>query len=115
MRIGVDLFSIVPATGRGGGFHRYTTELMNALRDLGKADHYFLFTNSLNSSMFPRDRGMTQVVVPLPPQRQVWPFRLAWQHGLLPVPGTQLQARLDAFSDRYRGALAGRSVCRDDQ
>ena len=85
MRIGVDLFSIVPATGRGGGFHRYTTELISALRDVGTADHYFLFTNSLNSSMFPRDRGMTQVVVPLPPQRQVWPFRLAWQHGLLPV------------------------------
>jgi glycosyltransferase involved in cell wall biosynthesis len=85
VRIGIDLFPLVPATGRGGGFARYTTGLVNALRDLGTADQYVLFTNRLNSWMFPSDENVTQVVIPLPPQRTVWPFRLAWQHALLPL------------------------------
>jgi glycosyltransferase involved in cell wall biosynthesis len=84
MRIGLDLFPVVPGAGRGGGFARYTTGLVNALRDLGTADQYVLFTNPLNSSMFPSDENVTQVVVPLPPQRSLWPLRLAWQHALLP-------------------------------
>lgn len=85
IRIGIDLFSVVPGAGRGGGFHRYITGLVNALYELGAADHYYLFTNRLNASMFPRGDRMTQIVIPLPPHRAVWPFRLAWQHLMLPV------------------------------
>lgn len=85
MRIGLDLFSLVPGAGRGGGFHRYATGLVNSLRALGTNDEYVLVTNSLNASMFPRDAQMSQVVVPLPPQRALWPFRLAAQHALIPL------------------------------
>ena len=85
MRIGLDFFSLVPGAGRGGGFHRYATGLVNGLRDLGTGDEYVLFTNWLSASMFPCGGAVSQVVVRLPPQRMLWPFRLAWQHALLPV------------------------------
>jgi glycosyltransferase involved in cell wall biosynthesis len=91
VRIGLDLFPLVPGTGRGGGFHRYATGLVHALHALGTDDRFFLFTNPLNASMFPDDERMTRVVVALPPQRAVWPFRLLWQHALLP-----------AFASRHR-------------
>jgi glycosyltransferase involved in cell wall biosynthesis len=35
--------------------------------------------------MFPREARVSQVVVRLPPQRAVWPFRLATQHALVPL------------------------------
>jgi len=89
MRIGIDLFSLVPAVGRGGGYHRYVTALVNGLRDLATHDEYVLFTNRLNASMFPRDGRFSQVVVRLPPQRAVWPFRLASQHALVPLLASQ--------------------------
>lgn len=85
MRIGLDLFSLVPGAGRGGGFHRYVTALVHALHGLGTNDKYVLVTNPLNTTMFPRDGQMSQVVVPLPPQRALWPFRLATTHALLPL------------------------------
>ena len=85
MRIGLDLFSLVPGAGRGGGFHRYVTALVHALHALGTNDKYVLVTNPLNTAMFPRDGQMSQVVVPLPPQRALWPFRLAATHALLPL------------------------------
>jgi glycosyltransferase involved in cell wall biosynthesis len=85
MRIGIDLFPLVPGTGRGGGFHRYVTGLVNGLADLGSGDEYVLFTNALNAAMFPRGGAFTQVVIPLPPRRALWPFRLAAQHAVLPL------------------------------
>jgi len=85
MRIGLDLFSLVPGAGRGGGFHRYVTALVHALHALGTDDKYVLVTNPLNTAMFPRDKQMSQLVVPLPPQRALWPFRLAATHAVLPL------------------------------
>jgi glycosyltransferase involved in cell wall biosynthesis len=97
MRIGLDLFSWVPGTGRGGGFARYVTGLVNGLRELGTDDEYVLFTNRLNASMFPSADRMRQVVVPLPPRRELWPFRLAWQHAGLPILARQQRLDLVHF------------------
>jgi len=97
MRIGLDLFSLVPGSGRGGGFARYATGLVKGLRDLGTDDRYYLFTNRLNASMFPRGDRVIQIVVPLPPQRALWPFRLAWQHALLPIMARRCRLDLMHF------------------
>ena len=84
LRIGLDLFSLVPGVGRGGGFHRYAVELVSALARLPDAHHYFLFVNRRNAGLFPSGERFTQVVCRLPPERELWPLRLAWQHLLLP-------------------------------
>ena len=85
MRIGLDLFSLVPGTGRGGRLRSLYDGPGEGAARVGSERSLLLFTNPLNSSMFPRDDRMAQIVVPLPPQRVLWPFRLAWQHGLLPI------------------------------
>jgi glycosyltransferase involved in cell wall biosynthesis len=85
MRIGIDLFALVPAVGRGGGAHRYVTCLTRALAALDDDLEYVLFVNRLNADMFPSGGRFRQRQVPLSPHRGVWPFRLAWQHLLLPV------------------------------
>src|SRR5262249_13425805 len=85
LKIGLDLFSLVPGTGRGGGFARYLTGLVRALHDLGGDERYVLFTNALNATMFPDTDRMRQVRVPLPPRRAVWPFPLLWLHSALPI------------------------------
>jgi glycosyltransferase involved in cell wall biosynthesis len=84
LTIGVDLFSLVPGVGRGGGFHRYAVELVAALARLHDAHRYVLFVNRRNADLFPSGGRFTQVVAPLAPAREVWPLRLAWQHLLLP-------------------------------
>ena len=85
MRIGIDLFSLVPSVGRGAGFHRYVHGLVSALGQLDDGNTYVLFLNSLNAQTFAPSERFIRTVVPLPPQRELWPARLAWQHGLLPV------------------------------
>src|SRR5262249_1094739 len=85
LKIGLDLFWLVPGMGRGGGFARYLTGLVRALRVLGGDERYVLFTNALNATMFPDTDRMRQVRVPLPPRRAVWPFRLLWLHAALPI------------------------------
>lgn len=84
LRVGVDLFPLVPGVGRGGGFHRYAVELLRALERLDDAHRYFLFVSRRNAHLFPAGGRFTQVVAPLAPEREAWPLRLAWQHLLLP-------------------------------
>jgi glycosyltransferase involved in cell wall biosynthesis len=84
LRIGIDLFPLVPGVGRGGGFQRYAVELLRALAGLDDAHRYVLFVNLRNAHLFPSGGRFTQVVAPLAPEREVWPLRLAWQHLLLP-------------------------------
>ena len=45
MRVGIDLFSLVPGIGRGGRFHRYTTGLIDALAQLDNDHQFVLFLN----------------------------------------------------------------------
>lgn len=97
MRVGVDLFALVPGVGRGAGFHRYTSGLLEALSELDDAHRYYLFVNRLNASMFPAGGRFVQVIVPLPPQRYLWPLRLLWQHVLLPVMAWQRRLDLVHF------------------
>ena len=85
MRIGIDLFPLVPGTGRGGGFHRYTTSLVEALHELHDEHEYVLFVNRLNHSLFPESDRMRHHVVPLSPRREVWPLRVLWQQVGLPI------------------------------
>ena len=85
MRIGIDLFSLVPRSGRGGGFHRYAERLLAAMHGLPTKHEYYLFVNRLNGGLFPKGDHFVHVRVPLPPYREVWPFRLAWLHLLLPA------------------------------
>ena len=85
MRIGIDLFSLVPGMGRGGGFHRYATSLVQGLFELEDDHQYILFVNRLGGDFFPSGKRFTKVVVSLPPRRKVWPFRILWQQVLLPT------------------------------
>ncbi|MSR05444.1 MAG: glycosyltransferase [Gemmatimonadetes bacterium] len=85
LRIGIDLFQLVPGAGRGAGFHRYTTGLVSGLSELDDDHQYFLFVNRLNAGMFPSGPRFRHVVIHLPPSRSAWPFRLWWHHGLLPL------------------------------
>jgi glycosyltransferase involved in cell wall biosynthesis len=84
LKIGIDLFSLVPGVGRGGGFQRYAVELVGALSRLDDAHRYVLFVSRRNGALFPSGGRFTQVVAPLAPERELWPLRLAWQHLLLP-------------------------------
>ena len=84
LTIGIDLFSLVPGVGRGGGFHRYAIELVGALARLTDGHRYVLFVNRRNADLFPSRGRFTHVVAPLAPEREVWPLRLLWQHVLLP-------------------------------
>jgi glycosyltransferase involved in cell wall biosynthesis len=85
MRVGIDLFSLVPSEGRGAGFHRYVQGLISALGQV-KHDHtFYVFVNRLNADMVPANGRFVRKVIPLPPQREVWPFRLLWQHTILPA------------------------------
>ena len=90
-KIGIDLFSIVPGVGRGGGFHRYAVELVGALARLDDAHRYVLFVNRRNADLFPSGGRFTRVVAPLAPEREVWPLRLVWQHLLLPRQAQRLE------------------------
>ena len=108
MRIGIDLFSLVPGVGRGGGFHRYATGLIAALEELDDGHQYVLFVNRLNKGSFPSGGRFTQVVVPLPPQRTLWPFRLLWQHLCLPVVGRVLRLDIMHYPMDVASALPGR-------
>jgi glycosyltransferase involved in cell wall biosynthesis len=85
MRIGIDLFPLVPGVGRGGGFQRYATALVRALYELNDDHRYYLFVNYQNRDLFPSDGRFVKVTIPLPAQRQLWPFRLLWQHVWLPM------------------------------
>src|SRR5436309_1425097 len=84
LRIGIDLFPLVPGVGRGAGYHRYAVELVAALARLDDAHRYVLFVNRRNAQLFPSAGRFTQVMALLAPEREVWPLRLAWQHVLLP-------------------------------
>ncbi len=99
LRIGIDLFSLVPGVGRGGGFHRYAVELMLAMSRLDDAHRYVLFVNRRNANLFPSGGRFTQVMAPLAPEREVWPLRLAWQHLLLPRQAQRL--RLDVLHSPF--------------
>ena len=77
--------SLVPGMGRGGGFHRYATRLVQGLFELEDDHQYILFVNRLGGDFFPSGKRFTKVVVPLPPHRRVWPFRILWQQVLLPT------------------------------
>ncbi len=85
MLIGIDLFALVPGTGRGAGFYRYATSLIPALGALDDRHEYLLFVNRANAGLFPNGGKFRQIMIPLPADRRVWPFRLLWQHGALPV------------------------------
>ncbi len=85
MRIGIDLFPLVPGMGRGGGFHRYATSLVQGLFELEDDHQYILFVNRVGGDFVPSGKRFTKVVVPLPPHRRVWPFRILWQQVLLPT------------------------------
>lgn len=97
MRVGIDLFSLVPGTGRGGGFHRYARGLLSGLAQLQDDHEYHLFTNRANCGWFPSDNRFVQHVIPLPPRRELWPFRLLWLHVLLPWHARQLKLELVHF------------------
>jgi glycosyltransferase involved in cell wall biosynthesis len=90
LRIGIDLFPLVPGVGRGGGFQRYAVELIRSLAGLDDAHRYVLFVNRRNADLFPSGGRFTQVMAPLAPEREVWPLRLAWQHLLLPRQARRL-------------------------
>ncbi len=99
LRIGIDLFPLVPGVGRGGGFHRYAVELMRAMAGLDDAHRYVLFVSRRNAHLFPAGSRFTQVVAPLAPERELWPLRLAWQHLLLPRRARRL--RLDVLHSPF--------------
>jgi glycosyltransferase involved in cell wall biosynthesis len=99
LTIGVDLFALVPGMGRGGGFERYAVELIAALARLPDSHRYILFVNRRNADLFPSKGRFTQVVAPLPPEREFWPLRLAWQHLLLPHRARRL--RLDVLHSPF--------------
>jgi len=44
-----------------------------------------VYANPLNADWVPSSKGVCRHIVPLPPQRELWPFRLFWQHVLFPV------------------------------
>jgi glycosyltransferase involved in cell wall biosynthesis len=90
LRIGIDLFPLVPGVGRGGGFQRYAVELLRALARLEDAHRYVLFVNRRNAGLFPSGGRFTQVVASLRPERKLWPLRLVWQHLLLPRQARRL-------------------------
>jgi len=85
MRIGIDLFALVPSEGRGAGFHRYVRSLVSALGQIQHDHLFYIFANRLNAGMFPSDGRFIRKVITLPPRRGAWPARLVWQHSLLPV------------------------------
>ncbi len=85
MRVGLDLFPLVPRTGRGGGFHTYARELVSELVHWGQDVVLHVYANPLNADWVPSSKGVCRHIVPLPPQRELWPFRLFWQHVLFPV------------------------------
>lgn len=90
LKIGIDLFPLVPGVGRGGGFQRYAVELIGAMSRLDDAHRYVLFVNRRNADFFPSGDRFTQVMAPLAPEREIWPLRLAWQHLLLPRQARRL-------------------------
>ena len=97
MRIGLDLFSLVPSEGRGAGYHRYVQGFVTALSELDTDHTFYLFLNRLNADLFPTNGNMIRRVIPLPPRRRVWPFRLLWQHGVLPGLARRLGIELMHF------------------
>jgi glycosyltransferase involved in cell wall biosynthesis len=97
MRIGIDLFPLVPGSGRGGGFQRYAERLLAAMQDLPPKHQYYLFVNRHNSALFPESDNFKHVRIPLPPHRWVWPFRLAWLHLLLPALAWRYRLELVHF------------------
>ena len=111
MRIGIDLFPLVPGTGRGTGFHRYSTSLVEALHELDDEHEYVLFVNRLNRSLFPESDRMRHHVVPLSPRRQVWPLRVLWQQVGLPIAARRRRCDIVHFPmDTASLALGRRSV-----
>lgn len=97
--IGIDLFALVSGVGRGAGFHRYAQELVAGLARLADAHRYVLFVNRSTADLFPSAGRITRVVVPLAPQREVWPLRLVWQHLLLPLMAAR--RRLDVLHSPF--------------
>ena len=89
MRIGLDLFPLVPGKS-SAGLHRFTTCLVQALEELDDEHEYVLFVNWVSCHLFPSEGRFTQHLIRLPPHRQVWPFRLLWQHVLLPFHAWRL-------------------------
>lgn len=84
MRIGIDLFALVPSEGRGAGFHRYVQSLVSALAQIEHDHVFYIFANRHNAGMFPSNERFVRKVITLPPRRGAWPARLIWQHGFLP-------------------------------
>ena len=103
VRIGLDLFQLVPGKS-SAGLHRFATCLIQALEELEDEHEYVLFVNGVNRHLFPSDGRFRQYVIRLPPHRQVWPFRLLWQHVLLPFHAWRL--RLDAIHCPFETAPA---------
>ena len=109
MRIGLDLFALVPKAGRGAGVHRYATGLVQGLYELDDDHEYVLFVNRLNAPMFPVGGRFEHHVVSLPPQRQVWPFRILWQQLLLPIQARRHRLDVVHFPFETAAALMGRA------
>lgn len=97
MRVGIDLFPLVPGVGRGAGFQRVATELVAALAAQEGAGEYVLFVNRHNAELFPSGPRVRQHVVRLAPQRHWWPLRLLWLHVLLPRAAQQYELDLMHF------------------
>lgn len=83
LRIGIDAFQFVPGQGRGSGFGTYVINLVRSLARICHDHHLTVFANRYNQHLFPKTVEVT--VIPMPPQRSLWPLRIAWQQGILPI------------------------------
>ncbi len=86
MKIGIDIFQLVPGQGRGGGHYTYFNNLFCALIKEDRKNDYVLFANKdIVNEMRLREYPVDLVVQPMPPYRHLWIFRIIWMHTLLPI------------------------------
>lgn len=83
LRIAIDTFALVPGKGKGAGFGTYVSNLVPCLARIASDHEIVVFGNPMNTCLFPP--GVRVVRVPLPPERELWPFRILWQQVLLPA------------------------------
>ncbi|HWP02632.1 MAG TPA: hypothetical protein VNL96_04185 [Gemmatimonadaceae bacterium] len=84
MRVGIDLFSLVPKLARGAGYRRYARGLVTALDKLDDGNTYVMFLNPLNAEMFVGAQRLARS----PTITRGRGARPSYLNGLIPVAST---------------------------